>query len=113
MKDDFYNKSKTYEEYMSNLNSSRIYDKQYGGTRIGPHRSDILAIIDNEYDASLLSTGQQKTVVLMILLSQCNYLINIENIVPILLLDEIGSHLDSHNRRILLDMINRFEIQFF
>ena len=27
--------------------------------------------------------------------------------------DEIGSHLDKNNRQILLDMINRFEIQFF
>ena len=29
---------------------------QYGGTKIGPHRSDILAIINNDFDASLLST---------------------------------------------------------
>ena len=61
----------------------------------------------------MLSTGQQKTVVLMILLAQCNYLVNCKHINPILLLDEIGSHLDSNNRQILLDMINRFEIQFF
>ena len=32
---------------------------------------------------------------------------------PIFLFDEIGSHLDKQNRQILLDMINRFEIQFF
>ena len=74
----------------------------------------LLAIINNDFDASLLSTGQQKTVVLMILLAQCNYLVNYKNINPILLFDEIGSHLDKHNnRQILLDMINRFEIQFF
>ena len=92
---------------------SRSYDKQYGGTKIGPHKSDILGIINNDFDASLLSTGQQKTVVLMILLAQCNYLVNCKDINPILLLDEIGSHLDSNNRQILLDMIDRFEIQFF
>ena len=49
----------------------------------------------------------------MILLAQCNYLVNNKNITPIFLFDEIGSHLDKHNRQILLDMINRFEIQFF
>ena len=49
----------------------------------------------------------------MILLSQCNFLVNNKNIKPILLLDEIGSHLDTNNRQILLDMINKFEIQFF
>ena len=54
----------------------------------------LLAIINNDFDASLLSTGQQKTVVLMILLAQCNYLVNYKNINPIFLFDEIGSHLD-------------------
>ena len=98
---------------MSHLKDSRPYDRQFGGTKIGPHRSDIIAVINNDFDASMLSTGQQKTVVLMILLSQCNFLVNYNDIRPILLFDEIGSHLDSNNRRILLDMINRFEIQFF
>ena len=113
IKDDFFNGQVTLEKYLLNLQDSRFYDKQYGGTKIGPHKSDLIAIINDDFDASLLSTGQQKTVVLMILLSQCNHLINNQNIKPILLFDEIGSHLDSNNRQILLDMINSFEIQFF
>ena len=111
--DSFFNNELTYERYLLNLKNLRTYDKQYGGTKIGPHRSDILAFINNDFEASLLSTGQQKTIVLMILLAQCNYLVNFKNIYPILLLDEIGSHLDIDNRQILLDMVNRFNIQFF
>ncbi len=113
IKDSFWNNSLDFEKYLSTLKKSRDFDRQYGGTRIGPHRSDIMSIINNEFDASLLSTGQQKTVVLMILLAQCNTLVNDKNINPIFLFDEIGSHLDLHNRQILLDMINRFEVQFF
>ncbi len=113
IKDDFLKNKIDFEVYLSNLQASRIHDKKYGGTRIGPHRSEIISIINNEFEASLLSTGQQKTVVLMILLAQCINLVNYKKINPILLFDEIGSHLDSHNRQILLDMINRFEIQFF
>ena len=113
IKDELFNEDLSFVEYLSYLFNSRSHDKQFGGTKIGPHRSDILGIINNDFDASLLSTGQQKTIVLMILLAQCNYLVNYKNINPILLLDEIGSHLDSYNRQILLDMINRFEIQFF
>ena len=111
--DDFYNRSIDFEKYFLNLQNSRVYDKQYGGIKIGPHRSDFISKINNDFEASLLSTGQQKTVVLMILLAQCNYLINEKKINPIFLFDEIGSHLDMHNRNLLLDMINRFEIQFF
>ena len=113
IKDDFFNNQINFEEYLSNLKGSRVFDKRYGGTKIGPHKSDLLAIINDDFEASLLSTGQQKTVILMILLSQCNFLVNEKSINPILLFDEIGSHLDSNNRQILLDMINRFKIQFF
>ena len=113
LKDNFYNNYTTFENYLSSLQDSRAYDRQFGGTKIGPHRSDIIAVVNDDYDASMLSTGQQKTVVLMILLSQCNFLVKYKDIKPILLFDEIGSHLDLNNRQILLDMINRFEIQFF
>ncbi len=113
IKDNFVSNEINFEEFLSNLQNSREYDKQFGGAKIGPHKSDITSIVNNEFEASLLSTGQQKTIVLMVLLAQCNYLINRKEINPIFLFDEIGSHLDKHNRQILLDMINRFEIQFF
>ena len=113
IKDDFFNNQITFEQYLSNLQELRIFDKKHGGTKIGPHKSDLIAIIDNDLEASLLSTGQQKTIILIILLSQCNFLVNYKNINPILLFDEIGSHLDLSNRQILLDMINKFKIQFF
>ena len=112
IKDDYLNNQISLEEYIFKLKDLRIFDKKFGGTKIGPHKSDLIAIIDDDFEASLLSTGQ-KAVVLMILLSQCNFLVNIKNINPILFFDEIGSHLDSNNRKILLDMINRYKIQFF
>ncbi len=113
IKDEFFTNNLSYDQYLISLQKSRSYDKQFGGSKIGPHKSDITAIINNELEALLLSTGQQKTIVLMILLAQCNILVNSKKIKPILLLDEIGSHLDTFNRQILLDMINRFELQFF
>ena len=113
IKDEFFTDEIDFEKYVSHLNKLRFYDKQYGGAKIGPHRSDIISNINNDFDASQLSTGQQKTVVLMILLAQCNYLLKDKNINPIFLFDEIGSHLDKHNRKVLLDMINRFDTQFF
>ncbi|MDA9742588.1 DNA replication and repair protein RecF [Pelagibacteraceae bacterium] len=113
IKDDFANNEINFEDYLSNIKNSRVYDKQFGGTKIGPHKSDIISIVNNDFEASLLSTGQQKTIVLMILLAQCNYLVNDKKINPIFLFDEIGSHLDKYNRQILLEMINKFQIQFF
>ena len=113
LKDDYFNSNIDYETYLFDLKNLRTYDKKYGGTKIGPHRSDIISLINKNFEASLLSTGQQKTVVLMILLAHCNYLVNEKKIDPIFLFDEICSHLDSHNRQLLLDLINRFDTQFF
>tara|TARA_B100000886_G_scaffold279682_1_gene203748 strand:- start:409 stop:1497 length:1089 start_codon:yes stop_codon:yes gene_type:complete len=111
--DEFYSSSLDIDTYLNYLKNFREYDKKYGGSKIGPHKSDISVTVDNGFEASQLSTGQQKTIVLLILIAQCNYLINDKKIQPIFLLDEICSHLDSNNRQILLDMINNFDIQLF
>ena len=113
LKDDFQDFNLNLDKYLSKLYESRCFDKKYGGTRYGPHRSDIIVSINNDHEASQLSTGQQKTIVLMVLLAQCNFLVNSKNIKPIILLDEICSHLDENNRRILLHLIYGFDIQFF
>ena len=113
IKDEAFDKVMNHEIYLSILQNTRVFDKQHGGTKFGPHKSDIISIINKDFEASLLSTGQQKTVVLMILLAQCNFLVNIKKINPIFLFDEIGSHLDKHNRQILLELIDRFDTQFF
>ena len=62
---------------------------------------------------SQLSTGQQKTLVLLIYLSQCKYLVEEVKVSPILLLDEICSHLDEINRKILLELVETFKLQVF
>ena len=113
IKDDFYNMNLEQEMYKFSLYKNRDYDKKFGGSKIGPHKSDILGTVNNNIDSSLLSTGQQKTIVLILILAQCNYLVNVKKIKPIVLLDEICSHLDKTNRKILLDMIKNFDIQFF
>ena len=111
--DSFYNDNLDLEKYIDLIQDCREFDKTFGGLKFGPHKSDICAQINNNYDASKLSTGQQKTIVLLILLAQCNYLVYERNIEPILLLDEICSHLDKNNRNLLLELIDQFDIQFF
>ena len=46
-------------------------------------------------------------------LSQCKFLVSEFNIRPILLLDEICSHLDDLNRKILLTLVESFDLQVF
>ena len=100
--------------YLLNLKNSRIYDAIVGGCKIGPHKSDIYGLhLGNNLSLFLCSTGEQKAIILLIIIAQSKYLINSLNRKPIILLDEICSHLDKYNREILLELINSLDVQTF
>ena len=101
-----------FEKYLKELKNSRKYDMIVGGCKIGPHKSDIEVIYSkNNLKASFCSTGEQKKIILSIILCQSYCLKNKLNIKPIVLLDEICSHLDDNARSILLDLIDWLNIQ--
>ena len=102
------------EIYLSLLKDNRKMDFFSGGCTIGPHRSDLLGFkLNNAFNINQYSTGQQKTVILLIIIAQCKYLIDSLKLKPIVLLDEVCSHLDSHNRELLLFLIENLRVQVF
>ena len=111
--DKFYHSNFNNEVYESKLKNNRKIDALVGGCSIGPHRSDYVFFVNNNVVVSQLSTGQQKTIILLMYLSQCKYLTEARLKKPILLLDEVCSHLDDVNRNILLTLIETFKLQIF
>ena len=111
--DRFYNNNFKNEEYQNVLKKNRQIDSLVGGCAIGPHKSDYMFIVNDNSLVSQLSTGQQKTIILLIYLSQCKYLSEVKFKQPILLLDEVCSHLDEVNRNVLLTLIEKFKLQIF
>lgn len=107
-----YSRDQCHQKYINELKRSREEDLIKGGCKIGPHKSDFEVIyLKNKVNSSLCSTGQQKEIILNILLCQAYCLIKIFNKAPIVLLDEICSHLDDNTRRILLHLIEWLELQ--
>ena len=111
--DKFYNNNFKNEEYENTLKSNRKIDSLVGGCAIGPHKSDYIFSVNENSLVSQLSTGQQKTIILLMYLSQCKYLSEVKFKQPILLLDEVCSHLDDINRNVLLTLIETFKLQIF
>ena len=111
--DKFYNSNFDNQDYEHKLNDNRRIDALVGGCGIGPHKSDYMFYVNDNNLVSQLSTGQQKTMILLMYLSQCKYLYEVKSKQPILFLDEICSHLDDLNRNVLLTLIETFKLQTF
>ena len=111
--DKFYNSNFKHEEYENTLKNNRKIDSLVGGCAVGPHKSDYVFSVNDNSLVSQLSTGQQKTIILLMYLSQCKYLSEVKFKQPILLLDEVCSHLDDVNRNVLLTLIKTFKLQIF
>lgn len=97
------------------LASARDRDAAAGRALTGPHRGD-LAVIHAEKDrpAAECSTGEQKALILNLVLAQAARLSRAESAPnPILLLDEVAAHLDRRRRAALFDEIEALKLQAF
>ena len=97
------------------LAEGRGRDAAAGRALRGPHRAD-LAVIDHRSGrpAGECSTGEQKALILNLILAQAGRLsraIDAPN--PILLLDEVAAHLDQARRAALFDEIETLSLQAF
>jgi DNA replication and repair protein RecF len=97
------------------LAAARDRDAAAGRALTGPHRGD-LAVIHAEKDrpAAECSTGEQKALILNLVLAQAARLARAESAPnPILLLDEVAAHLDRRRRSALFDEIEALGLQAF
>ena len=97
------------------LAGGRERDAAAGRALTGPHRGD-LDVIHREKDrpAAECSTGEQKALILNLVLAQAARLSRAESQPnPILLLDEAAAHLDARRRAGLFDEIEALGLQAF
>ena len=88
------------------LRASRKSDAAGGGTSIGPHRSDFSVIHgETQMEAEICSTGEQKALLIGIVLATARLQTEERGYTPLLLLDEIAAHLDENRRASLFELI--------
>ena len=89
-------------EDLRDLARSRARDAAAGRTLIGPHRTDlIVSHVGKGQPAELCSTGEQKALLLSIVLAHADLVAERTASRPILLLDEVAAHLDPSRREAL------------
>lgn len=99
------------ESFTVALQKSRSRDLFKKNTGVGPHRDDMIFLI-NGMDASFGSQGQHRSLVLSIKLAEIELMESITNEAPILLLDDVMSELDNTRQLKLLETISQ-NIQTF
>ena len=97
------------------LARSRDRDGSAGRSLTGPHRGDLLVTHrEKGRPAAECSTGEQKALILNLVLAQAARLSRAESEPnPILLLDEVAAHLDRFRRASLFDEITALGLQAF
>ncbi|WP_138468944.1 DNA replication/repair protein RecF [Poseidonocella sp. HB161398] len=94
------------------LRDSRARDLRAGRTLVGPHRADLQAVYAAKgVSAAQSSTGEQKALLLSLILANARALAEETGAPPLLLLDEVSAHLDKDRRAALYEELQRLGAQ--
>jgi len=88
------------------LAGARAGDGESGRTSAGPHLSDLVVrYLPKDVPAALASTGEQKALLIAIVLATARLVAEARGAAPLLLMDEVAAHLDAARRTALFDEI--------
>ena len=89
------------------LARGRARDAAAGRALVGPHRSDLVVThLGKGQAAGLCSTGEQKALLLGLILAHADLVAERTGAPPVLLLDEVAAHLDPVRRAALFDRLS-------
>ena len=102
------------EDFRLRLSSERGRDRAAGRTLEGPHLADMLVWHKPKaMPAASCSTGEQKALLLGLVLAHARLTSELSGAAPILLLDEISAHFDADRRAALFDILDELNCQAF
>jgi DNA replication and repair protein RecF len=94
------------EDLAAAFGAGRARDAAAGRTLAGPHRTDFLVThLGKNQPAVFCSTGEQKALLLGIILAHADLVADRAGRRPILLLDEVAAHLDPRRRAALFERL--------
>ena len=100
------------DRYREILRAGRPRDAIAGRTLDGPHLTDLQVIYaPKNMPARDASTGEQKALLIGLVLAHAGLVSEITGITPLLLLDEVVAHLDPRRRAALFDELSKLGAQ--
>jgi len=100
------------DRYREILRAGRARDAAAGRTLDGPHLTDLQVVYaPKNMPARDASTGEQKALLIGLVLAHATLVAEMTGIVPLLLLDEVVAHLDPNRRKALFDELAKLGAQ--
>jgi DNA replication and repair protein RecF len=100
------------DRYRRQLKENRARDAQAGRTLDGPHLTDLAVFYAGKHiPATDASTGEQKALLIGLVLAHAGLVGEMTGFAPVLLLDEVVAHLDPSRRNALYDALSRLGSQ--
>jgi DNA replication and repair protein RecF len=100
------------DRYRAVLRDNRARDAQAGRTLDGPHLTDLAVVYaPKNIPAADASTGEQKALLIGLVLAHAGLVGEMTGFAPVLLLDEVIAHLDPARRAALYDEVARLGAQ--
>ncbi|QKV19520.1 DNA replication/repair protein RecF [Oricola thermophila] len=102
------------ERLIADYREGRYRDRAAGRTLTGPHRAEFaIRHAQKDMPAAQCSTGEQKALLVGLVLAHAALTRTVSGMAPIMLLDEIAAHLDPARRAALFDRIDAVGGQAF
>jgi len=102
------------DRYRALLKDNRARDAAAGRTLDGPHLSDLkVSYAAKGVTAADASTGEQKALLIRLVLAHAGLIKDMTGFAPVLLLDEVIAHLDPKRRAALYDALSNLGAQVF
>jgi DNA replication and repair protein RecF len=102
------------EQYRAVLRDNRSRDAAAGRTLDGPHLTDLLVSYGPKAIAAAdASTGEQKAILIRLVLAHSALIADMTGLAPVLLLDEAAAHLDPARRTALYAALGTLGAQVF
>lgn len=92
--------------YRQAFAEKRLQEREYGTTLVGPHRDDLLFLLNGKPLKTHASQGEHKTFVISLKLAEFHYLEQQQHQAPILLFDDIFGELDANRIRQMLEQLS-------
>ena len=92
-------------DFAVELAQSRLRERTYRSTLIGPHRDDLQLLQNEKSAAQFGSEGQKRTLAIALKMAQAEYLAGIHGSTPILLIDDVMGELDLKRRSGFLPLL--------